>query len=53
MVSLSVDGTVVARLIPGVRYFHFRKGLSYPVLMIMIPEISVRSALHNTDLVTL
>ncbi len=27
-VSLSVDGTVVARLIPGVRYFHFRKGLS-------------------------
>ncbi|WP_274814801.1 tail fiber protein, partial [Klebsiella pneumoniae] len=44
------EGTIVSGFddndtIPDVRCFHIRKALSYPGLMIMIPEISVHSAL--------
>ena len=51
--SLSVAGMMGAGLMRDERYFHFRKALSSPVLMIMILGISVHSAQHNTDLVTL
>ncbi|CID15500.1 tail fiber domain-containing protein [Salmonella enterica subsp. enterica serovar Typhi] len=52
-VSLFVAGMTDEVLMQDERYFHFRKALSSPVLMIMILGISVHSAQHNTDLVTL
>lgn len=40
--SLSVAGMTGAGLTQGVRYCHFRRGLSFPALMTMIQGISVR-----------